>query len=89
MKAGNILLNDVLNTFYLWLYYGTGHMAMDYSGNKRGNTLPPLHELLFLISSKYVPIHRHDSTHTTVFYYTSCEVLVGIRFFCQQHAIIN
>ena len=25
-KEGNVLFNDVLNTFYLWLY-GVGHMV--------------------------------------------------------------
>ena len=39
-KEGNVLFNDVLNTFYLWLY-GVRHI----------NPLPP-HRLLFTISSK-------------------------------------
>ena len=38
-KEGNVLFNDSLNTFYLWLY-------------GRGTLLPPLHGLLFLINSK-------------------------------------
>ena len=49
-KEGNVLFNDTLNTFYLWLY-GVGHMVMDHSNSKRGNPLPP-HGLLFPISSK-------------------------------------
>ena len=45
-KEGNILFNDALNTFYLWLY-GIRHMVKDHF---RGNLLPP-HRLLFPISS--------------------------------------
>ena len=50
-KDGNVLFNDILNTFYLWLY-GVKHMVKDHSDSERGNLLPPLHGLLFLISSK-------------------------------------
>ena len=39
--------NDALNTFYLLLYYGIGHMVKDHLDSKRGNPL-----LLFPISSK-------------------------------------
>ena len=49
-KEGNVLFNDILNTFYLWLY-GIGQMLKDHSNSKRGNPLPP-HGLLFLTSSK-------------------------------------
>ena len=49
-KEGNVLFNDVLNTFYLRLY-GVGHMVKDHSDIERGNPLPP-HRLLFPISSK-------------------------------------
>ena len=49
-KEGNVLFNDTLNTFYLWLY-GVKHMVKDHSDSKRGNPLPP-HGLLFPISSK-------------------------------------
>ena len=49
-KEGNVLFNDVLNTFYLWLY-GVGHMVEDHSDIDRGNSLPP-HGLLFSINSK-------------------------------------
>ena len=34
LKEGHFLLNDALNTFYLWLY-GTGHTVKDHS--VRGN----------------------------------------------------
>ena len=49
-NEGNILFNDALNTFYLWLY-GIGHMVKDHSDSERRNLLPP-HGLLFPISSK-------------------------------------
>ena len=32
--------------------YGVGHMVKDHSDSQRGNPLPPLHGLLFSISSK-------------------------------------
>ena len=47
---GNVLFNDTLNTFYLWLY-GVGHMVKDHSDSERGNPLLP-HRLLFPIKSK-------------------------------------
>ena len=49
-KEGNVLFNDALNTFYLWLY-GIEHMVKDHSDSERGNPLQP-HVLFFLISSK-------------------------------------
>ena len=49
VQEGNILFNDALNTFYLWLY-GVTHMVTDHSDSERGNPLPP-HGLLFPISS--------------------------------------
>ena len=49
-KEGNVLFNDTLNTFYLWLY-GVRHMVKDHSDSEKGNPLPP-HRLLFPISSK-------------------------------------
>ena len=45
------IFNDALNTFYLRLY-SAGHMVKDHSESERGNPLPPLHGLLFPISSK-------------------------------------
>ena len=50
-KEENVLFNDAINTFYL-RSYGVGHMVKDHAGSTRGNPLPPLHELLFPISSK-------------------------------------
>ena len=49
-KEGNVLFNDALNTFYLWLY-GIRHMVKDHSDSEKGNMLLP-HRLLFLINSK-------------------------------------
>ena len=49
-KAGNVLFNDALNTFYLRLY-GVRHMVKDHSDSEKGNPLPP-HRLLFPINSK-------------------------------------
>ena len=40
MKEGNVLFNDALNTFYLWLY-GVRHMVKDHSDSEKGNPLPP------------------------------------------------
>ena len=50
VEEGNVLFNDALNTFYLWLY-GIRHMVKDHSDSERENPLPP-HGLLFPISSK-------------------------------------
>ena len=49
-KEGNVLFNDVLNTFYLRLY-DVRHMVTDHSDSEKGNQLPP-HGLFFPISSK-------------------------------------
>ena len=42
-KEGNVLLNNALNTLYLWLY-GVKHGKRPLS--KRGNLQMPLHGLL-------------------------------------------
>ena len=39
-KEGNVLFNDVLNTFYLRLY-GVTHTVKDHSDSERGNPLLP------------------------------------------------
>ena len=64
---GNVLFNDALNTFYLWLY-GIRHMVKDHSDSERGNPLPP-HGILFLISSKdsFICIITDGITQTMVF----------------------
>ena len=35
-KEGNVLFNDALNTFYLWLY-SVRHMVKDHSDSEREN----------------------------------------------------
>ena len=49
-RERNVLFNDALNTFSLWLY-GVRHMVKDHSDSEKGNPLPP-HRLLFPINSK-------------------------------------
>ena len=49
-KEGNVLFNNILDTFYLWLY-GVRHMVKDHSDSERGNPLSP-HRPVFPISSK-------------------------------------
>ena len=49
-KEGNVLFNDTLKTFDLWIY-GVRHMVKDYSDSEIGNPLLP-HGLLFPINSK-------------------------------------
>ena len=51
-KEQNVLCNDALNTFLNLRLYGVGHMVKNHSDSERGNLLPPLHGLHFLISSK-------------------------------------
>ena len=51
----SILFNDILNTFYLWLY-GIGHMIKAHSEAGK-----PLHGLLFPISNKDL-IYASDQT---------------------------
>ena len=68
LKEGNVLFNDALNTFYLWLY-GVSHMVKDHSEkSKRGNPLLP-HGLLFFINSKgsFICTMTDRITHTTAF----------------------
>ena len=52
-KERNVLFNDALNNF-IYGYMATNiiFMIKDYSDIERGNPLPPLHVLLFPISSK-------------------------------------
>ena len=66
-KEGNVLFNDALNTFYLWLY-GVRHMVKDHSDSERGNPLPP-HGLLFSIDSKgsFICTIPDRITHTMAF----------------------
>ena len=49
-RERNVLFNNALNTFYLWLY-GVRHMVKDHSDSEKGNPLPPLRLLLSINSS--------------------------------------
>ena len=51
-KEGNVLFNNTLNTFYLWLY-GVGHMVNDRSDSKSGTRCHHYMGYTFLISSKH------------------------------------
>ena len=66
-RERNVLFNDALNTFYLWLY-GIRHMVKDQSDSDRRNPLPP-HRLLFPINSKgsFICTIPDRIAHTTVF----------------------
>ena len=71
----NVLINDALNTFYLWLY-GVKHMVKDHSDSEKGNPLPP-HKLLLSINSKGSFICTiPDRIHLC---YTSRGALAGTR----------
>ena len=47
-EGRNVLFNNALNTYYLWLY-DVGHVVMDHSDSERESPLPPLHGLHFPI----------------------------------------
>ena len=66
-KEGNVLFNDALNTFYLWLY-GVRHMVKDHSDSEKGNPLLP-HRLLLSINRKgsFICTIPDRITHTTAF----------------------
>ena len=77
-KEGNILFNDTLNTFYLWLY-GVGHMVKDHS--VREETRCHHMGYSFQLTAKvllYAPSHIQDSTYHSLCY-TSCGALAGTR----------
>ena len=65
-KEGNVLVNDALKTFYLRLYC-VGHIVKNNSDSERGNLLPSLHGLIFLISNKvsFICIITNRIAHTT------------------------
>ena len=85
------VFNDTLNMFYLWLY-GICHMGIDHSYNEKGNPLPPLYGLLFLISSEgsFICTIPQDSTYHSR-YYTSCAAspfdLITMLFFKWNHFV--
>ena len=77
---GHVLFNNVLNTFYLRLH-GVKNMLKDHSDSERGNLLPPLHGLRFLISSKgsfICTIPKIRCLYHSL-YYTSRGKLAGTR----------
>ena len=65
-EEGNVLFNDALNTFPY------GYVVKGHSDSERGNPQPPLHGLLFSISSmgpapcKTVYILTGPTTETTL-----------------------
>ena len=69
-RKGNVLFNNALNTFYLWLY-GVRHMVKDHSNIEKGNPLLP-HDRLTERVLLYAPSHRQDSTYHSLCY------LIGI-----------
>ena len=76
-KEGNILFNDTLNTFYLWLY-DVRHMAKDHSDSERGNRHIGYSYRLTARVLLYAPSHRQDSTYHGLCY-TSRGALAGMR----------
>ena len=64
-QEGNVLFNDTLNTFYLWLY-GVGQIAIGYCLWLPGWVL------------LYAQSHRQDNTCHSL-WYTSCGALAGTR----------
>ena len=52
-------------------------MVKDHSDNERGNLLPPLHGLVFLINSKV--FYMHPPTDWIEHTMTSCGALAGMR----------
>ena len=78
-KEENVLLNDMLNTFYLRLY-GFKRVLKDHSDTKKGNPMSPLH-VLFLLAARdllYVPFQRQNSTYQGLCYF-SHGTLAGTR----------
>ena len=63
-KEGNVLFNDTLKTFYLWVIRHQ-HMVKAHTDSERGNLLPPLHGLLFPISIKGSFICNHSPDRIT------------------------
>ena len=67
-RERNVLFNDALNTFYLWLY-GIRHMVKDHSDSEKGIAARVL---------LYAPSHRQDNTYHGLCY-TSRGALAGMR----------
>ena len=72
-KEGNVLINEALNTFYLWLY-GIGHIVKETLSH-------PYMGYSFWLAARgllYSPSQRQYSTHHSLCY-TSCRALAGTR----------
>ena len=65
MKEGNVLFNDPLNTFYLWLY-GIGHVIKDHSDSEGGSPLLPLHGYFFQLAPRAL-LYTDRIVHTMAF----------------------
>ena len=79
-KEGNVLFNDVLNTFYLRLY-GVTHMVKDHSDSEREETRLRHMGYSFLLAARvllYASSHRQDNTYHGLSY-TSRGALAGTR----------
>ena len=77
-KEKNVLFNDTLNTFYLWLYT-IRHRVKNYSDSHKGNSLLPGY--CFCLAARvllYTPSHREDSTYHC-FCFTSRGTLPWMR----------
>ena len=75
--GGNVLFNDALNTFYLWLY-GVRYMVRDHS---REETCCRHIGYSFRLAARvllYSSSHREDNTYHSLCY-TSRAALVGTR----------
>ena len=76
---GNVLFNDSLNTFYLWLY-GIRHMAKDQLDSLRKPTATTTWASFQLVAWDllHASSHRQDSAHHDICY-TSGGVLAGTQ----------
>ena len=73
LKEGNILLNDTLNTFYLWLY-GVRHMVILYPPSQRQDSM--YHDLCYTSHGEIAqwPIAPWANTLTTELHLTPCRL---------------
>ena len=80
MKEGNVLFNDVLNTFYLQIYIILDIiMVKDHTDSERENPLLP-NGYSFRLATRdllYAQSHRLDSTYH-ILCYTSRGALAGM-----------
>ena len=77
-KEGNVLINNALSTFYLWLY-GILHMVKDHLAKEETCCLHIGYSFCFAARILlYAPSHRQDSTYHS-FCYTSLGALAGTR----------